>query len=484
VERFIGFRKFILILISFLLLLPSTALAKSPYEGYIYDSLNYTPHSINGYLYKDSIDGYELPTGPFKEPEDIFVAPDDTLYIVDSGNNRVIHMDGSKNLLGVFGDEKGSGKLKGPKGVFVTNEGTVYVADTMNRRIAVFGADGGFLKEFKAPQSPLLNKDFVYSPSKVIVDKRNYMFVVSDGTYQGLLQIDPNGEFKGFFGANPVGFSWSRVFIKLLASKEQKEQINNEKPPNFSNLFQDHEGFIYTTTFGIPYNQVKRLSAVGVDTLNTSGRQTYGDIYLPRENWRRVNQSFVDATVNDKGIITALDMRLGRVYQYDKLGNLLFIFGGLGEQNGLFKTPASIAETADGMLYVADRNRHRIDRFRTTPFADTVHKASSLYVEGFYDEAMEPWNEVLKMNSNYDLAYRAIGKSLYRSGKYEEAMTYFKAARARAEYAQAFLEHRKEWMREHFGLLVGGIVMLFILYKYAVKYYRRRRESDEYVANG
>ena len=144
------------------LLAPASASADSPYRGYIYDNNNRTPISINGYLYMDSIDGYGLESGPLKGPEDIFVAPDDTLYIVESGNNRVIRINARGELLGVYGDAEGVGALDGPKGVFVQPDGEVYVADTLNRRIAIFAADGRFERELGVPQSPLLGSSFVY----------------------------------------------------------------------------------------------------------------------------------------------------------------------------------------------------------------------------------------------------------------------------------------------------------------------------------
>ncbi|MCJ8012608.1 hypothetical protein MUG84_12785 [Paenibacillus sp. KQZ6P-2] len=457
-----------------MLSLPDEAGAQSPYKGYTYNQSEETPISINGYLYRDSIDGYDWFAGPLKEPEDLFIAGDDTIYAVDGGNNRVVHFDKSKRLLGIYGDPGGKGQLNGPKGVYVTEEGEVFVADTLNHRIVVFSRDGKFVKEFGAPESPLLGAGFVYSPSKLIIDKRNYMFVVSEGAYQGLLQIDPNGVFKGFFGANLLGFSWEKTIVKFVATPEQKEQLSNEKPPEFSNLIQDQEGFVYSTTLGIPTSQVKRLSAVGVNTLTDI---EFGDHHMARRNWERLFSTFIDVTVNDKGVFTALDQTTGRAFQYDKLGNLLFIFGGIGEQNGLFKTPSSIAETSDGTIYIADRTRGRIDRFRTTPFADKVHEATNLYVDGDYEKSAEPWREVLDMNSNYDLAYKAIGKALYKSGKYREAMDYFEMAKARDDYSAAFLEYRKQYMRQHFAWIAGGAVSLYVLLKIGFRLYRKWRSK-------
>jgi DNA-binding beta-propeller fold protein YncE len=439
-------------------------MAAVPYEGYVWNNLGQDVRSVNGYIYVDSIDGLDMPSGGFKNPESIFIGADDTIYVVDTENNRIVHMDKDHHFIKVFGTE-GKGQLNGPKGVYVKEDGTVYVGDTKNHRIAIFDPNGQFLKEFGTPTSALLGKDFSYSPSKLIVDKRDYMFVVSDGNTQGLMQIDPRGEFKGFYGANHIGFSWVRLFTKLIASKEQKEQLSTVNPLEFSSVDQDEEGFIYSTTLGAEFNQIKRLSPVGVDTLNVGVQRRYGEKFSVGPF---SVHSFVSISVSKSGIISALDLQTSKVFQYDKLGNLLFIFGGVGEQNGLFVTPSGIAQTSDGMLYVVDKGRGRIDRFRTTPFADLVHKASNYYVDGQYEESAKVWNEVLKFSANFDLAYQAIGKSLYKSERYGEAMEYFQLARNRFDYSAAFREYRKEYIREHFSWIFGGLILLILLIRLGI----------------
>ncbi len=456
----------ILIILSIVIMvvtIPIETMAKTPYEGYIWNTERRDVRSIIGYQYDRSIDGAFLPTGPFVDPEDIFIADDDSIYLVDSGNNRVIMMDKNGNVVTVYGDSEGPGKLNGPKGVYVTEDELVYVADTKNQRIVQFDKKGEVIKELAAPNSPLLGAKFSYSPSKLVVDKRNYLYVVSEGNTQGLMQIDPNGEFKGFYGANEVGFSWKRLFTKLIATDEQKAKLASVKPLAFSNLTQDRDGFIYTTTLGTDDNQIKRLSPVGVDTLNQGVKQ-YGDI---RNYGAYIDVSaFVDLTVDENGLITVLNLQTSKIYQYDKLGNLLFIFGGNGDQNGVFTTPVSIDVNSQGIIYVVDKGRNRIDLFRTTPFADLVHEASRLYVDGKYEEAKSIWEQVIRINGNYDIAYLAIGKALYKNEQYREAMDYFKVANSRADYSQAFREYRVQFTRDNFSWIFGGIIFLFIFIKF------------------
>ncbi|MBD2867804.1 hypothetical protein [Paenibacillus arenilitoris] len=452
-------------------MLPQQGYASTPYEGYIWNTEGRDVRSINGYVHDRAIDGAYLPSGPFNGAEDLFIGPDDTVYVTDTGNNRIVHLSADDELIKVIGDTEGPGKLNGPKGVFVKEDGSVYVADTKNQRIALFDREGAFLKELTAPDSPLLGPGFSYSPSKLVVDNRDYLYVVSEGNTKGLMQIDGNGDFKGFFGSNDVPFNLRDFLVRLIATEEQKAKLPTVQALAFSNLAQDGKGFIYTTTLGTDVNQIKRLSPVGVDTLNR-GANKYGDLISYGGPFQVA--SFEDISINPDGLITALNVTTSRVYQYDKLGNLLFVFGGNGDQDGVFTTPSSLAENAEGTIYVLDKARNRIDLFRTTPFADQVHEASRLYVNGRYDEAKAIWDEVIQLNGNYDIAYHAIGKALYKAEQYKDAMDYYRSANARGDYSEAFRQYRIEFVREHFAWFFSGAIVLFLGLRYGLPFLFRR----------
>lgn len=463
---------------------PIKSFAVTPYDGYIWNTEERDVRSINGYMYDSSIDGVYLPSGSFNDPEDVFIGPDDTVYVTDTGNNRIIHLDADNEFIKEIGDTEGPGVLNGPKGVFVTEDGTVFVADTKNQRIVLFDKDGEFLRDLGAPESPLLGKNFSYSPSSLVVDKRDYLYVVSEGNTRGLMQIDSTGDFKGFFGSNDVPFSLTNLIVRLIATEEQKAKLPSVRALAFSSLTQDEEGFIYTTTLGTDVNQIKRLSPVGVDTLNHELNE-YGDL---RDYGGPFEvSSFVDIAINEDGLITALNLTSSRIYQYDKLGNLLFVFGGNGDQNGVFTTPSSLAQNSDGLIYVVDKGRNRVDVFRTTPFADLVHEASKLYVDGFYEEAKELWEQVIQLNGNFDIAYHAIGKALYKAEEYREAMDYFEAANAREDYSEAFRLYRVEFVRDHFAWFFSGTIILFFVIRFGIpfviRFFRKRalRKKDEMI---
>ena len=95
--------------------------------------------------------------------------------------------------------------------------------------------------------------------------------------------------------------------------------------------------------------------------------------------------------------------------------------------------------------------------FRETSFGKAVHKAAALYNAGHYEEALEPWQDVLKRDGNYHRAYSGIASALLRKGDYKGAMKYAKLSDAGDIYNKAFEGYRREFLREHFTAIAAGL---------------------------
>jgi sugar lactone lactonase YvrE len=87
-------------------------------------------------------------------PRKIAIGPDDSIYVVDSGRNRIVKFSPDGQVLGSWGSEgSGDGQFRGLSSVAVdpTNN-RVYGADPINSRIQVFDADGKFLTKWLVPE--------------------------------------------------------------------------------------------------------------------------------------------------------------------------------------------------------------------------------------------------------------------------------------------------------------------------------------------
>ncbi|MEY4752438.1 MAG: hypothetical protein RJA44_113 [Pseudomonadota bacterium] len=84
--------------------------------------------------------------GEFNLPRDVAVAPDGTLYVVDSGNFRIQAFRPDGSLLRGFGSiGRQGGQFSRPKGIAVDAQGRVYVADAAFGNVQIFDGDGQLL---------------------------------------------------------------------------------------------------------------------------------------------------------------------------------------------------------------------------------------------------------------------------------------------------------------------------------------------------
>ncbi len=436
----------------------------TPYEGYTYSYWGEAVRSPIAYLPARTVTGQEIGTGSWAAPNDMFAAPNGHLYVLDSGNGRIVVLN--RDLQAVrqiqgFQNNGSEDGFKNPEGIFVTAAGHIYVADTENRRIVELDDSGAFVREIGAPKSEVISDSFEYFPRKVIVDKAGRIYVVARGVYEGIIEFDSDGKFTGFMGTNRVQFDPVDLFWKTVSTKEQREKLIRFVPIEFNNVDLDPDGFIYTTTAEKRSTApVKRLNPSGIDVLRVNG--TIG----PVGDLSRERSAFIDIDVSGSGVYRTLDSTRGRIFTYNEDGNLLYVIGQLGNQRGTFKNPVAV-ESFDNRIYVLDRDLGRITEFAATEFGKLVNEANGLYSAGKHDDAAKLWEEVLRLDANYEMAYIGIGKSLLRKGDYKQAMNYLKLGNDREYYSKALTKYRREYMRDNFGtfmtIAIGLLLAIMVL---------------------
>ena len=442
----------------------------SPIDSYTIDSRGYRVPIPKPYVLDMVLNGIESESGPFKSPSDLFVDSDDSLYVVDTDNDRVLKFDREMRLMLIIGEDL---DLKRPQGIFVSPDGNIFIADTGNQRIVHADNRGRFLREYLQPDTPLLEQRRTgFRPTKLTVDQRGYMYILEEGLTSGIILLDVEATFRGFFGSTRVGFDPRRILISLVATEEQKQQIFLPEPTPHSNLYLTPDGFLYTVVTGATSKQIQKLNPVGVNVYGAgllARDAPFGELEKPGQravagaspvSLELDESSFVDITVDEFGIVTVIDSGNGRVYQYDQSRRLLAVFGGLGDGAEQFQLPESIAVDSEGRIYVADKARNTVSRLIPTRFIQLVHEASELYFDGQYQEAVTLWQSVLKLDARYEVAHVGLGKAHLRQEEYESAMTEFRLASDRLGYSKAFSEHRHGWLTRNFGLLTLGLAFL------------------------
>ena len=130
--------------------------------------------------------------------------------------------------------------------------------------------------------------------------------------------------------------------------------------------------------------------------------------------------------------------------------------------DGTFSRPSALDHMGYD-LFVLDEMKNNITVFTPTEYGQMIYDATDSYLKGDYDLSDKLWRDVMKLNANYSLAFRGIGRSLLRQEKYKEAMDYFERAHAREEYGRAFKQYRKFWVEKNIWWIIALLVLIIIV---------------------
>lgn len=452
--------------------------AKSAYKTYTLDRENHLIETNEAYeavhMVRTLSDGSTLDSA-----KDMFIDEEDYLYIADTGNKRIVVMNPELEVLYSFGEDV----LVKPLGIFVVDD-DIYVADygvglTQSDvgAIYVWHVDKtkdtteeaiSLVNVYSTPSSEILEIDqFLFRPTKISVDKNRTMYVVNEGTTSGVLIINSSNRFIDYFASNSIQISlWDRL-ERIVYSANDNVNLTKNIPTPVYNITLDNLGYYYTITQSSSDSEVgdnlKKVNIAGINFFDDN-MMVYSDI--------------VDAWCGSVGNIYAVSTN-GFLFEYDSLGNLLFMWGGKGLGNdklGLFMSASTIAVDSKNNVYVIDDNssRNSIQIFRETPFAAQVHEALDLYYQARYIESIDVWKEVLRYNSMFDLAYEGIGLGYQMNEQYDLALENFKIAYDQQDYSDAFWEIRSAWMTENAQVFLWvflGIVSVGIIVRYTNKKY-------------
>lgn len=457
-------------------------------DAYIYDywgeiEKSPDPYRVSHVLYADDL---QLETA-LTAPTSLF-AFGDLIYLVDTGNNRIIELKYTSNktviLNRVIDRFNGNGQVvetfNGPSDIFVNEDGSFFIADTYNGRVVKLDKDLNYLLSFVEPDDPTYEKGKTFYPQKVVADSKGRCYVLAQNVNKGFLKYEFDGSFTGFFGASEVVFNFSDYIWKKFSTKAQREQMESFVPTEYSNAFIDSEGFVYAVlkTFNEwdlksdKAKPIRRLNALGQDILIKNAKYPpIGDLQWGNAAGIKDPSRFSDITVLDNDVYIACDETRGRIFAYNNQGYLLFAFGGRGNIDGYFRSPSSIVNVGKD-LFVLDTMNASLTVFTPTTYGDLIYQAEEHFAVGEYDESAEKWAKVLELNGNYDLAYIGLGKSYLRQNEYKEAMEHFKLKRAGNYYSKAFMYYRKEWIEAHLGLVMG-IIIAIVAIPFIIKIIRK-----------
>jgi len=418
-----------------------------------------------------------------KAPKDICFDKIGNIYVLDSEAEKIYIFDADmKHTTTVDGFIKDGEKqsFAKPQGMFVTSDGQIYICDTQNKRVVWLNSDFTFNKEYLCPKSDVLESDYRFLPKKITVDNANNLYIINSDEYQGIMQIDEAGNFIAFVGSDKVKYDPITLMWKKIMSEKQAEQLTQFIPVEYFNLSIDNEGFIYAVSAATGEEPIKRLNTSGSDILNRYGYvKICGDINVSNDASFQASL-FTDIDSNENGNYFAIDSVRCKIFTYNRDGYLLYVY----DASDVITAPAALAVNND-KLYVTDLYDGSIVSFSFSKFGKTAIDADNMYSKGMFEESFENWENVLKMNANYELAYAQLGRIYLRNGEYEKAMDNFLKGNIKGSsvtkldgYNKAFSEWRKQWAMDNLGKAFVIILVLVLAY-YIVKIILKRRRKNK-----
>ena len=444
---------------------------ETPYETYTYWEGLGTKEKTKSYVkpmyaVKKVIDSSSLNIPLFESVDDICTA-NGYSYILDSASSNIHILDSEYKLVKTINHISYMSKelkITGASGIFV-KDNQIYIADTKHARVLVIDGDGNVIHNLKLPKSKLIPKNFKYTPVKVSVDSKNYLYIASDGSYYGALVYSPDMEFLGFYGANTVAVSVGEVvknFITNIFSTDAKRAASvRSLPYQFTDFALGPNDFVYTVTSTADdktsVGQVKRLNPGGKDVLK---RENYN--FADDSSRLLKPESLKSIDVDSDGFFYLLDVGVyNRVFWYDKESNLMCIFAGSSTypQKGTFSLGGSIAVNGTDIL-VSDPMNKSVTVFSITEYGKLVRDTQLDTLNDEFEKTFSNWEKVKSLDANNQLAYKGLAKAYYTKGDYSKALKYAKTGADRQTYADAFVKIRTIFLEKNFTLIVLGLVLL------------------------
>jgi len=395
-------------------------------------------------------------------PEDLALH-NGVLYVADTGNRRIVALDLTTRDFWVVADDI----FNRPTGIFISHNDELFVADNGSRQVFRLDLYGNLLQTIGRPTDVIFGEHTSFIPQKVLVDHAGIIYIVSEGTFDGIIQLADDGSFIGFFGINNLYLSPLELLQNLIFTEAQRARLTRRTPLAFTNMALDNRGLVRTVTQHSQRNSVRVHNVAGADLI--AGADGRGGLLG--------EMNFVDIAVGRYGQMYAVTST-GLIYEYTQEGFYVFTFGGRAvsaERGGIFTVVSAIEVDDYNNLFVLDRARGMVHVYSPTNFAASIHRGIYLHERGHYEESLALWRNIRRESGSLRIVNIFMGRGYFQLREYHRALYYFRLASSWGGYSDAFWEIRNVWLVSNMNTMLIVAISLYILLATIKQVNKRRR---------
>ncbi|MDX6635885.1 MAG: hypothetical protein QOF06_2088 [Solirubrobacterales bacterium] len=305
-----------------------------------------------------------------KNPTDTAIDAAGNVWVVDSGNDRIVQYNEEGEFIREAGG-KGStgGNLSSPSAIAIDSAGSIDVTDTANNRVARFNSSGAFISVIGSN----VNKTKVEAGGTTL--EKNLCTAASGNVCQAGTAGSGEGEISEPIGITTTG-GQNFFVVERATNRVEKLSPQAEVLAKFGSL-------------GSENGQLKEPTAIGfqgyllwvADTGNNR-MEAFTTSYVysrkfgtPGSGGGQLSKP-AGVETDPSGNVWVSDQGNNRVQKFSESGAFLLKFGTSGSAEGLLNGPSGLVADAKGNLFIADSANNRIQKWASNGFDSQETKTS------------------------------------------------------------------------------------------------------------
>ena len=394
--------------------------------------------------------------GSLKKPSGLGLGAEGRVYVYDAADDTFQVFDAQGQFKFSFGGSgKTEGKFSGARG-FCLNQGKLYAADTGNNRVQVFSADGIFLKKFGEPGS---GDGQFKEPVDVAVDGSGQVFVADRGNDR-VQVFDAAGALKVKLVKPNNGTGQFNALQALALNANHALLVLESDPGRNSRVMMFDPKLNLVLSFGSEGEgpgQFRRAGHLAV------GNRVYTEVYIADAGNRRVLELAVKELPERPTELTLTNQELSTVISWKKRSESLikgYRVYALPEAGG---APKLLGESAEAWFQVNYPLDPPASRFQVTSLSALgMESPPSPVVTDHFLAGYLAWKagdnqtaeaKFLAQYNEYPssvLTLKYLGLVRLALGKNDEAVRSFSELAKTAAFAgEAHLQIAKVYLQQH-----------------------------------